>query len=346
MAPDICEDIQQYASVGGRRPPWEETVNQYASAAEIVNHGQEVWDFGWIPEAARDEETQQAYQEATDSFVPFQLEGSMNEQAQEAKVDLTDLWKHQVATSAIGMEFPGIWQLTGSCVGAGGGNILFTLQCVEVIQLRDNEEVKIPLWLLPYGRGRFYCGSRGRGEGSLESCEAKAHQEDGFLGANDDPAFPKYKVLDGGIQYTSAIEYEWSAGDRAPCTTYLDRSRKHLIKTVGIPKDAGEVRTAIRNGYPCGQGSMYGMNVTLDDEGTPLGKRGPRWSHKMTILGQWDHPKHGPLYKMVNQWGKAHRGFIWAWIPEVDVDWICKTGEMRCYSAMDGFPAQTLNMFI
>lgn len=60
----------------------------------------------------------------------------------------------------------------------------------------------------------------------------------------------------------------------------------------------------------------------------------------------WEHPKFGPIYWLMNQWGKGAHGACptgmvggGAWILESDVDWICKSGEVIIFSDMAGYPA-------
>lgn len=321
-----------FKTVGGRH------VRELDTKAAYGVDVPEYWDFGWMPEHVRNDqdwklwETAQNLIEQTPRFNP--KFNSAND-----SYDLTELWSHPTVQGALGFIFPGIWQLTGSCVGAGGGNVVFSIAAQEVIRLGDKEQIIVPFWPIPYGRSRYHGGMRGRGEGSNESTWAKAIIEDGVV-ASSEAGLPLFKRLDGGIQFTEAIEYEWSAGDRAPCTNWLPKSRKHLIHKAIRCRTADDVRDAVVSGCPVGQGSMYGFNTRLDD-GDPVGARGPQWSHKMSIQGFRVHPKRGEEFKMVNQWGKYHQGYVWAWIPKKDVQWICDTspGEVIAYSQFDGVPS-------
>src|SRR5687768_10946791 len=84
------------------------------------------WNFGWIPPQDRNDEQQAAHANAeSQEVVPFSISGTTDED--EDKVDLTDVWKHPLVVEALGFAFPGVHQYTGSCVGAAGGNMFFTL---------------------------------------------------------------------------------------------------------------------------------------------------------------------------------------------------------------------------
>lgn len=309
------------------------------------------WSFGWVaPEARTESQWDAMVQTTQQATVPFAIQGRTDPTVK--KVDMTELWTHPhviAALQPLGFTkgFPGSWQLTGSCVGSGGCNTIASLSMVEVIRLNDPEQIILPLWLYTYGRSRFHMGDRGQGEGSLESAWAKAAQEDGAVSVTASFVKPN-KITDIGFCYTSNLEMRWSDGDGAECMGVLDTGRKHLIRKAGRMRDHNDVREAICNYYPVGEGSMYGYSSWVDSDGLSMGKRGPRWSHKQTIQGWMEHPKYGELFKMVNQWDSASTDsgkFNYVWIPPADVDWICQD-ECFCYSQFDGFPAQSFHWSI
>lgn len=328
----------EYASVGGK-------LIQAGTAfkgrqGEDITVNQDYWDFGWIAPERREPFQWDALEAAEKTLSEFKLEGKTDPTV--TKVDLTEIWGHPDGVAALGFKYPGTHQLTGSCVGSGGGNTIFTLAALEVLRLNDPEQIFLPWWLYTYGRSR---GNSGPGDGSLESTWAQAAQNDGVINANEPGlGLPKPdRIGELGYSYTESLEYKWSAGSRSPCKDLLEKGRKHLIKKVGIMRSADDVREAICNLYPVGEGSMYGYTDWVDADGLSLGKRGPRWSHKMCVLGWQLHPKHGELFKIVNQWAGASTSsgkFNYVWVPKADIDWICRD-ECRCYSQFDGFPAQT-----
>ena len=127
------------------------------------------------------------------------------------KLLLTDFWKHPTVTTTVGYPYPGILQNTGSCVGAGGGNCIFTLAAIEVARNGDAEEALVPFWLLTYGRSRYDAGMRGRGEGSLGSTFAQASREDGIIPATL-AGLPKFTNAEDALSWGADAEMTWSDG--------------------------------------------------------------------------------------------------------------------------------------
>lgn len=327
-----------YTEVGGKLYTRGQRIQGLMGVTKLSD---DFWDFGYLCEQMRTRSQAEALEESRRPMERFRLIGTTDPTVK--KVDLSEIWNHASVVAALGWAYPGTWQLTGSCVGAGGGNVEFTLAAWEVLRLNDPEQIILPWWPYTYGRSRFHMGSGGQGEGSLESTWAKAAIGDGVINANAPGTnFPKPVMGRAGYKYTSGVEMQWSAGGRTPCTDYLTEGRKHLIKKAAICRDHNDVRTAIQNGYPVGHGSMYGYTDWVDADGLSLGKRGPQWSHKESIHGWMEHPKYGQLFKNYNQWdaGSTSAGFNYVWIPAVDVDWICRD-ECYAYSQFDGFPAQT-----
>ena len=77
------------------------------------------WNFGWINFDNRTDEQLQQHDDFVKTLQPFKIEGPLNDTD---KADLTKFWRHPKVVSALGFEYGGTHQLTGSCVGAGGGN--------------------------------------------------------------------------------------------------------------------------------------------------------------------------------------------------------------------------------
>jgi hypothetical protein len=323
-------------SVGGKR-------------ISLGPNGGPTWSFGWIPPENRNDE-QEANDDAARATMPrFAVDGATKYPSGSApeRVDLFALWKHPDVVAANGWEFTGVHQLTGSCVGAGGGNCWFTLACLDAVQRGDAETPLLPFWLLPYGRSRYYLGDRGPGEGSTGGTFAKAAREDGVVPAVGDgmPTFTR----DDGFVWGRSVEMKWSDGDNPDTMRLLPTSRKHLVKTTAQCRSASDVREAIVNGFPCTCASMYahdggrvqgtGKNVCL------LARRTGSWAHQMSLLAWWMHPEFGELFWLMNQWGLRAHGQDPAggpsggvWIKASDVDWICRD-EVFAFSQYDGFPA-------
>lgn len=326
-------DTFDYASVGGKR-------------IKLGKGGSEVLYFGWLPPENRSQ-TQEASDAAARSMMPrFAIGGTSRLADNPKQALLYESWKHPLVVAANGRPFTGIKQVTGSCVGAGGGTAWMTLACQDAVRRGDPETPLIPFWLLPYGRSRFYLGDRSPGEGSTGSTFAKAAREDGTLPANT-PGLPQPQESDGMLTWGSSVEMSWSDGDAQQTMNLLSTSRKHLVKTTAQCRDANDVREAIVNGFPCTAASMYAHDGGTV-KGTPavlVGRRRGSWSHQMSITAWMEHPTEGELFYLMNQWGASSHGRDpfgapagGVWITASDVTWICRD-EVYAFSQFDGFPA-------
>lgn len=242
-----------------------------------------VWHFGWIPFALRSQAQALAAVVAEATAPPrFAIRGNQRSDAE--KVCLTDLWKHPETVQALGFAYPGTHQLTGSCVGAGGGNGLFSLIAADAIMRRDPARIVVPFWLLPYGRSRYYMGDRSPGEGSLGGTFAKAVREDGTLDAKA-AGLPPFTNEDG-LVWGSRVEYSWSDGDAEQTMRLLPESRKHLVQSTAACKSADDVRDAIRNYYPVTIASSWGGLMKCPTQGNPpvlMSRRTGSWGHQMCL---------------------------------------------------------------
>lgn len=247
------------------------------------------------------------------------------------------------------------YQQTGSCVGCGLGMALWCLESVEVHQLGQLEDPTCPFWLLPYGKSREIGGLHGRGEGSFGSAAIEAIQKFGVLPANH-PDVPKYKVTDGSLIWGEKVELEWSDGEHIP-EKFLTPARKHLVKSSARLHSADDCKVSLINGYPITCASNWGGEMSPPIKGNPailLNKKVTTWGHQMSCLGWVNHPEFGEIFWIQNSWGQSHGtspgnygepagGF---WIKAIEMDWICRTGEVFSLSNFAGFPAQKLDWFI
>jgi hypothetical protein len=332
-------------SVGGEqlalmRQAWS-TPTGHTSGGETF-----IWNFGWLPEEIRTEQQHEAHEAAVGLMPRFLITGTPTADGEDG-ANLTATWKHADVVAANGSEFTGTHQLTGSCVGAGGGNMWATLAFHEAIVGAEPELPKVPFWLLPYGRSRFYCGMKTPGEGSLGSCFARAAIEDGTI-PYDATGLPQ-PTRDDGWVWGRGVELKWSDGDAKSTMDLLPESRKYLIKTAAQCRDHNDVREAIKNGYPCTCASMYahdgGKVQGSGKDACLLARRSGSWSHQMSFQGWWKHPSLGELFWDHNQWGLRAHGICptgmppgGVWITAADVDWICRD-EVYALSGNNGFPA-------
>jgi hypothetical protein len=304
--------------------------------------------FGWIPPDERTREQEIANAEAVAKMPKFKIVGKTD--YGEGKVFLTDLWKHPDVVSALGYEFPGIRQVTGSCVGCGGGNALFTLIAADAITRGEPEKIVIPFWQIAYGRSRFYMGDTSPGEGSLGGTFAQAVREDGTLDAQQE-GLPEFDKSDG-LCWGEECELSWSDGDAQQTLELLPLSREHLVKTTAECHSADDVREAICNGYPVTLASNWGGLMECEITGNPpvlLNRRATSWAHQMSGENWWDHPSLKEIFWIHNQWGKRAHGIDPAggpaggfWITAKEMDSICRNGEVFAFSQFAGFPAQKI----
>jgi hypothetical protein len=302
------------------------------------------WDFGWIPPERRDGEMDDFHSSAIVEMPEFKIFGK-RERDDEKKVGL---WNCAKAANN-GQHFKVFYQKTGSCVGNGGGQATWYLSAVEVVRLKDPEQVLLPFYLLPYGRSRTYAGLRGRGDGSLGSAFAKAIRTDGIISA-DTPGLPKWDDSEG-ITWGASEEMNWSDGESiAP--KWLEMSRKHLVQTTAQCSNADAVRDAIRNYYPCtiasNWGGMMKCPVKGGDNPVLLNSRQGTWNHQMSVIGWQDHPTLGELFCILNSWGFSAHGTPpddappgSFWVSKADMDSIARQGETFAFSQFQGFPAQS-----
>lgn len=324
-------DATLYLSVGGKM------ITHSPRGGEALS--EPWWDFGWRPKDMCTDE-QNELREQHDASIPHHAAPYRGDVKRTA---LTSLWKHPAVVKALGYAYSGTHQLTGSCVGAGGGNVACTNIFREIILGGDWELIILGFYLYTYGRSRFHSGFGGRGEGSTGTGWIKAALEDGFLG-NHHEGLPKPKNTDGLI-WGKAEELLWSDGGRAPCTEWLEEGRKRRFQSGSRARNADEVRDRLIAGYSSTCASMYGHNPRIE-KGVLLGRKGPRWSHQMGILDWWDHPELGEIFWLHNQWGLRAHGICpsgmppgGVWILKEDVEWICRTGEVYTPGAHVGYPA-------
>jgi hypothetical protein len=299
----------------------------------VMAHGAEVWDFGWVhPDNYTPAMEACARRVENTILQPFSINGPANHAD---KADLTKFWSNDKVVSALGFPYTGTHQLTGSCVGAGGGNAASSLCFREIIVSGEAERPVLVFYPFTYGRSRYQCGMHGRGEGSTGAGWMEAATKDGVL-SNEHDQLPKPKNTSDGIIWGESVEMEWSAGDQAPCKDWVSQGTGHLIKTASQMRSSSQVWDALVNGYPVTCASMYAFKANVED-GVLLGRK----------QGSWDHPKHGKIFWLHNQWGLDAHGRCptgmpggGAWITAKDVDWICGSGgEVYAFSFYNGYPS-------
>ncbi len=306
--------------------------------------------LGWIEPKDRTPEIE-ANHEAIRSRMPrFAIAGPLPRGP--VKVLLTDAWKAPPVVADVGFVFPRFHQLTGSCVGAGGGQALFTLIAVQRLLATSPTKAFIPWWPFSYGRSRFRLGDTSPGEGSLGSTFAEAVTKDGVMTAAES-GLPQFTNNDGLI-LTERLEMEWSDGDSQTVMKWIDVAKKHPLGTAAEMKSPADMKAAILNGYPgtfacnnyIGRASVQGSG----DSAAVVGRWDGNGGHQQSFHGYWDNPTLGPLFWIHNNWpaqtypddpGGGPVGGCW--VKEADVAAAFRLdAEVYAFSHLPWFPAQPL----
>lgn len=218
------------------------------------------------------------------------------------KVVLTELWSHPKVVAALGFAFPGCHQNSGSCVGCGGGNGIFTTITTDALRRGDPERILVPGWLRPYGRSRELIGWTTPGSGSTGAAFAKAILEgvpDGKTAGMPQPE------LRDGLEFSERTEIAWSSVRSHP-KNVINEGLRHPVKTVSASlRSADECRDALTNLFPVlFANSYYVGRARVVDEANPVavGEFDSFGPHQVSLQGWWLHPKLGELFLMVNQW--------------------------------------------
>lgn len=312
--------------------------------------------FGWIPPEDRNQAQNEADEKAAASMpTDFAMEGTYHEVK-----GRFPLWKAmQIVLKKPGEQIlPYNWQVTGSCVGAGGGNMAKTLMAMEITQ-GDLEEYRELWWPFTYGRSRFRAGMTRPGEGSLGRTYAAAAVEDGYLAQNEKPGLPAFAENGGWLQLSESTEYQWSDGDSSMVLECAPIAKLHLVKSAAPIRNSDEGKASLANGYPLTCASNYGTK-TIRPQGTPavnIAEWNHRWQHQMFIDEAWDHPTLGLIFRIGNNWGKnmsmnnypaPTQGEPWGgfYVPAKDFDGICAQKEVFAFSGLNGFKVRTIDFYV
>jgi hypothetical protein len=220
-------------------------------------------------------------------------------------VRLFDAWKDPAVVADIGFVFPRFRQLTGSCVGAGGGQALFTLIAVQ--RLLSSAPAFVPFWPFDYGRCRTEEGDIGQGEGAMGSSFAHSVMKDGVLPAGV-PGLPAFST-DDGLVLTPDLEMRWSDGNSALVLEFEPQARQFPVKGAAVCRDSYDVKAAITNGYPVtfacdnyvGRASVQGTGT----DAAVVGYWDSPGGHQQSVLGYWENASLGPLFWVQNNWSSG-----------------------------------------
>lgn len=281
------------------------------------------WNYGWIPRQNRTPKMVSAHESIVARMPRFSAARAVNETPD--KVDLTEIWSHKKVVEDIGMAFPGLRQVEGSCVGVGLGTVIFTVGAIGAIEWFDLEKIVIPFWLVPYARSRLYCGLTSPGDGSMGSTAAKAALEDGCSDARAQglPTFTTNDMLCWG----SSVEIGWSDGDAPNIVAQLPISRQRKCREVNPVRTTDEVEQSIRSLCPLTTASTLIPDPRIEADGEAYGRVSRSGGHQTSIMGVWRHPQKGLLFKYQNQWGLNWGKRSACWIPAADLQAMIDDGE-------------------
>lgn len=312
----------------------------------IHRGGEEVFDFGYRGPTVGYEDCDALQADENDiwldTLADYDRQGE-SPFAESTRVDYGDLWADPRTVKDIGRAFLCALQRTGSCVGAGGGNVFMAAQCLERIWMGDPEKIFLPFWPYTYGRSRYHTGTRGRGEGSTEQGWWKAATQDGVMPATLEGLPPPR--WEDGHEYGAGVEMAWSDGSRLD-PRWAPQAKPFIFERAWRARGAADVRHAIRTLKVVGWAGSWGGLMRCPVKGNPgvlLNERASTWNHKESCLGHWLHPTLGDIYKIYNQWGlrthgvdplaKSGGGY---WITEAEMEWQCRRGEVIIYKGFKG----------
>jgi hypothetical protein len=304
--------------------------------------------LGYIIEEDRTPAQQRSHENIVNTMQRFQITAAPHRGP--VKVQLTKLWKDSRVVGDVGFAFNRFRQITGSCVGAGGGQALFTLGAVQRCLPGGATKAFIPFWPFNYGRSRAIGGDRGPGEGSLGSWFAQTVAKEGIIGIHE-AGLPTFDRGDG-LALTESQEMAWSDGASSLVTAFLDEARPHPVGTAAPMRSTDDMRAAILNGYPgtfacdrfIGKAAIVGSGA----DAVCVGKWDGQGGHQQSFHDYWDHPTLGPLFGILNNWSgdtyPADPGGLptcACWVKEVDVAEAMRYhAEVYAFSHLSWFPAQ------
>jgi hypothetical protein len=297
---------------------------------------------GWIPPHRRTATQKQNHNQIASNVGRFSMP-RLGVYKDSTKVCLWDCWK----PAKKDYNFLGMHQITGSCVGAGGGQMLWSLQAADLVKRGDRGSAHIPLWLYPYGVSRTLLGENRPGEGSTGSTFAQAVRDYGYYMADvQEEGIPKYQDGDGYI-WGEQTELKFSIESGTP-KNIRDESKIYLVKTFAKARTTDDVREGIRNFFGVTCASDWGGLMTCQVQGgnnpVLMSRHATTWNHQMSVHGWWDHPTLGEIFYIKNNWGDCHGhdpsgappgGF---WISKKDMQYIIDQDEVIIFSQFTEFP--------
>lgn len=307
--------------------------------------------LGWVTPAARTPAQIDAHANAVAKMVKFALQ-PVADLPVGTKIMLSDFWNKPEVVADTGTNFDRspFHQTTGSCVGAGGGNALFTLIAVQRLLADSPTKAIIPWWPFSYGRCRALEGDRGRGEGAMGSSFASQVHAEGVLPTTADglPTFPN----DDGLTLSSSTEMAWSDGNSSLVTKYIDVAKAYPLGSSAEMQSPADMQAAVVNGFPgsfacdrfIGNASVQGSG----DNARVVGHWDSNGGHQQWFFGFENNAQLGPLYAIGNNWPRGTYPkdpgglpLVTCWVTEANVKKAFGyNAEVYAFSHLNYFPAQ------
>lgn len=307
--------------------------------------------LGFIRKQDRTQAQHDAHAAAEAKMVRFSLPPETVAAGQ--KVTLSDFWNapEVVADTGLKWDRSPFHQLTGSCVGCGGGNALYTLMAVQRCLSQNPTKAFVPFWPFDYGRCRYNEGDHGQGEGAMGSSFAETVVKEGVIDAATS-GLTAFNQGDG-LVLTSNQEMQWSDGGSSLVTKWLDAAKVHPVGSAAPMRSTADLKTAMINGYPAtfacnnyiGNASVQGSG----DDAALCGYWDGSGGHQQWVFGYWENPTLGPLYAVGNNWPRgtypkdpAGLPLVTCWVTEKHVASALANLDAEVYalSHLNWFPAQ------
>lgn len=259
---------------------------------------------------------------------------------------------YELEVKATGSLMPRVRQITGSCVGSGAARAYCHSQCGDVVLRGDTEQVMMPFPFATYGVGREIAGMRRAGEGSFGEAQAKAVEQFGML-PMDSSLVPQGTITNGWIQWTRAIELQWSHPSAwpKPRSDVEAEASKYQMQDVSRATSIEGLIQAISQGYGVTLASMFGTRPRVE-QGYLVGRWNDSWAHQMSCAAYATDTPLGTLFAIDNQWGDMHgacpvlgplgvNGTFW--MHEGDMVKVLSRGEVYVHSNTEGFPVRKID---
>jgi len=309
---------------------------------------------GYILPSERTPEQQRAHSLAVASMPKFGISGGgvkTTSGSSNLDVHLYRALTRKEVLDDLGLQFYRYHQQTGSCVGAGLGQVLVVLSAVQRLFAKNPTKAALFFWLFNYGRSRWLYGWKTPGEGSFGSTAAKSVRDEGVIPINDKTRalLPAFKDAGKeGIIYSEQIEMKYSDGDIKEQMQLLSMSKEYPVGQVAELTNTAQMAEAVANGYPLTIASSGHCRNVQEKNGVLIGTNNRSGGHQWAIVAVVDHPQLGRLFGNLNNWPESvypldpfSQWPCFYWTTEAETERTLRNeGECYAFSNFTYFPAQ------